>query len=211
MSADICRYSAVARWIPGRAPKCTRPGPAAHGTLGGTLTGPRSTIKALDRAPTCTHADMPPRKEVREQSSEPKGKGRGKSSSASRGKRKRDRDVDPPPVQRRLSPRKHQSPAREPEDSEGVPESEAQVPREVPATGWADEEEEAEAGSRVGEEEDLTTSQSGFISSEAETRIAQFYEENPMFYDLGHKDYKNRVKRDAALKELADELGLTRE
>ena len=52
--------------------------------------------------------------------------------------------------------------------------------------------------------------QTGFISMDLEIKIANFYEEHPMFYDLGHPDYKNKVKKDAALKTFADSVGLTR-
>ena len=50
----------------------------------------------------------------------------------------------------------------------------------------------------------------GFLSMEIERRIATFYEEHPMYYDLAHPDYKNRQKRDAALKCFGESVGLTR-
>lgn len=52
---------------------------------------------------------------------------------------------------------------------------------------------------------------SGPIDLEIEKKIAAFYEANPMFYDLSHIDHKNSQKRNAALKEFADSIGLTRE
>ena len=51
----------------------------------------------------------------------------------------------------------------------------------------------------------------GQLSQDVEEKIAQFYEANPMYYDLGHRDYKNRPKKNATLKEFADSIGITRE
>ena len=42
-----------------------------------------------------------------------------------------------------------------------------------------------------------------------ETKIAEFYEANPLFYDLGNPDYKNKQKKDHLLSKFASTIAWT--
>ncbi|KAH3814388.1 hypothetical protein DPMN_142884 [Dreissena polymorpha] len=48
------------------------------------------------------------------------------------------------------------------------------------------------------------------INPEQAEAIAQFFEDNTLFYDLTHKDYKDRAKGNALLKEFGDQIRLDR-
>lgn len=41
-----------------------------------------------------------------------------------------------------------------------------------------------------------------------EEQIASFFESRPFYYDIGHKDYKNKTRKDAEVAEFAKELGI---
>lgn len=86
------------------------------------------------------------------------------------------------------------------------------------------QEDERQSGSEVdisirenalSEEEDTVFPSSQQISSKVteaqDELIASFFEDHPAFYDLTKPEYKNRVKKNALLKEAADEMRLTRE
>ncbi|KAH3699774.1 hypothetical protein DPMN_074737 [Dreissena polymorpha] len=45
------------------------------------------------------------------------------------------------------------------------------------------------------------------IHPEQAEAFVQFFEENSLFYDLTHKDYTYRAKRNALLKEFGDQIG----
>lgn len=54
---------------------------------------------------------------------------------------------------------------------------------------------------------DREDSSSRPLTDDQEEKIAQFFEDNVLFYDMGNNEYKNKVKRRHLLGELAKSLG----
>ena len=84
-----------------------------------------------------------------------------------------------------------------------------QKEKEAAAAQAAHAEEDSDSGmedrdSNFGEDEDLSCRP---LTNEQEEEIAQFFEDNILFYGMGDNDYKNKVKRRHLLGELAKSLG----
>ena len=85
---------------------------------------------------------------------------------------------------------------------------------EEPAEEREETDKAAEAdGSSEDEEED--TAKSNFkvpqLTPEQEQELAEFYEENPLFYDKNRSDFKNTKKKDRLLQEKAEQIKVSGE
>ena len=60
-----------------------------------------------------------------------------------------------------------------------------------------------------GEEEDLPRKKGFYLTNEEEDTVIDWYNGNELFYDQGHKDFKNGKKKDQLMTEKAMEYGYT--
>lgn len=62
-------------------------------------------------------------------------------------------------------------------------------------------------------QEDSTVCKKGMpkFDPQTEQKLAEWYSEHPLFYDQGHKDYRDRHKKEHLLNEKAKEMNLTGE
>lgn len=98
----------------------------------------------------------------------------------------------------------------------------AAEPPAVEYESLEEEEPETDVASEVGEvgEEEVEGAQGGVdvpvrsrreedVPLEIDQRIADFYRDNPMFYDLGHELYKKTALKEAKKKAFAESIGWT--
>ena len=119
----------------------------------------------------------------------------------------------------RTSPRKKKPRQKEPNFSQDDDERQQNEEEEEEQRDLQRSDDQSESGTNTNPQSEVESvdafpvgkQSSGWFTEAQDEKIASYFEDLPAFYDMTNADYKNKVKKNALLKEFADKVGLDRE